>query len=282
MSLIKSNIDKTIETIKNSSNIDLSTTKSIIVVMIAVLIFIIIMMMGYKYKFTMSVEKKDTKTDGILLISEPVKTYPEVSICTKGMNISENGEHSYSFWVFVKDWYTSGSTDKIIFYREYDGKTMVVMLNTNDSTLKILIVNGKPVIHNNISADVSWCDENITEVATNSKDVNVETTSVVKDFYLQRWNHVVITQWGKNMDVFMNGKLVRSFVMNTELKTTTIGALKVGGHEQQTIRGLVSRMKYYIRTLSVHEIYTLYTHGPSNNIDNIIPVNGIARLDLVM
>ena len=94
MSLIKSNMDKVIQTVKNSTNIDLSSMKSIIIVLIAILFFLIIMMMGYKYKITMSVEKKDTKMDGVLLISEPVEPFPEVSICTKGMNISENGEHT--------------------------------------------------------------------------------------------------------------------------------------------------------------------------------------------
>ena len=274
MSLIKSNIDKTIETIKNSSSIDLSSTKYMIIVLIAMLFFVIIMMMGYKYKITMSVEKKNTKTDGILLISEPVEPFPEVSICTKGMNISENGEHSYSIWIFVKDWAQAKPQEKIIFYRTYDDKTMIVSLDTITSTLKIRMVNSVPPIITNIG-DVSW-------LTTSISDASELTTYIINDFYLQRWNHVVITQWGRNMDVFINGKLVRSFVMGSELKTKAKGTLKVGGHENQTVRGLLSRMKYYVRTLSVQEIYTLYTHGPSNNNDNIIPVNGLANVDVAI
>jgi hypothetical protein len=270
MSLLKSNFDNSVENIRNSTNFDFLSIKSPVVIAIATLFFIAILMMLYKYKFKFSIEKKDSKIDGTLLISEPTELSPEIKICKKGIDISENAEHSYSFWIFVKDWNSSAPENKIIFFRRYDERTMVVTLNTTDSTLNIVFLNRNQRLYINNSVrrwDKRFMNNNNIEMYT------------VKDFYLQRWNHVVISQWGKNMDLFINGKLIRSFTMNNELRTTSVRDFRVGGHEMQTFRGLISRFKYHIRTLSVHEVYTLYTHGPSNNNAEIIPVKKLAKLD---
>ena len=277
MASLKTNFADSVRNISNTTNIDMSSIKSPVIIVLAFFFLIFTSMMLYKYKFRFSIQKKKTDHDGNLLISEPVEPSPSPKICRKNLTVSENGEHSYSFWIFVKDWTSNLPENRLIFCRKYGHTTMAVTINTTDSSLMIHFLRnkgGRRVKIRNTSGTIGWDDP--------ANDVNLESAESysIPDIYLQRWNHVVISQWGKNMDVYMNGKLIRSFVMSKELRTRRVGHFSVGGHEIQTFNGLISRFKYYVRTLSVNEIYTLYSDGPANNNSGIIPVKQLAQVEI--
>ena len=83
---------------------------------------------------------------------------------------------------------------------------------------------------------------------------------------LQKWVHVVITQWGRNLDVYINGKLKRSCILpGVPLNNRALlSELHVGG--KQTFNGHISRLQYFNRVLPAEEVYRLYTRGPHRTI----------------
>ena len=64
---------------------------------------------------------------------------------------------------------------------------------------------------------------------------------------------------GKYVDVYLNGKLVRSCVMH-EYPVPSSGDIYIG--HKEGFNGYISSLKYYPTILTPDEIYKLYTTGP--------------------
>ena len=257
LNIIKNNLNGTLQNIQNSSDMEGSNVKSIGNVFIGILFLLILFYILYRYRFTIKVKSRNSFYNGALLVSEPVEPNSNIKICTKDIEISQQGEHVYSFWMYVKDWHTS-LNDRIIFKRNYDNGSILATISFDSPTLNIYIFD-------NI---LDTYDPKLL-----SKNENNFTRFKLEDIRLQTWNHIVIVQWGRNMDLYLNGKLVRSFITKTESITTDIGTFNIGSrNDLLTYNGLISRFKYYNYVIDANNIYTLYSHGPSNSKTNLLPV----------
>ena len=77
---------------------------------------------------------------------------------------------------------------------------------------------------------------------------------------LQRWSHVVVVLWNRTTDIYLNGKLVRSCILDNVPKVPTNSPLYVcqdGGFD-----GKFGQLRYFNRALNADEIYHLYRKGP--------------------
>ena len=120
---------------------------------------------------------------------------------------SENqGNYGSQWWMFVKDWNYGYGKDKSVVYRSDAVSSSVanpnVSLHPTDNTLKVSVSifpsseggSGKsepaPAGHSGSSDDVFVCE--------------------VPNIPLQTWFSVSVTVFGRNMDIYIDGKLVKS------------------------------------------------------------------------
>lgn len=78
---------------------------------------------------------------------------------------------------------------------------------------------------------------------------------------IQRWSHVVVTLWNRTTDIYLNGKLVRSCILDNVPKIPHGDPLYVtqnGGFD-----GQLSHLRYFNRALNADEIYSIFQSGPS-------------------
>jgi len=90
----------------------------------------------------------------------------------------------------------------------------------------------------------------------------------IVDLGIQRWVHVTIVFWNRTVDVYKNGKLARSCILDgvvPQLKSSTI---KVGGADPNTSKnghwGAISQVQYFNHALNAKQVYKRYRKGPDN------------------
>ena len=94
----------------------------------------------------------------------------------------------------------------------------------------------------------------------------------VIDVGIQRWVHVAVVMWNRTLDVYKNGKLVRSCIIdgvvpNEGAKSKlVIGGIK--GEDADISKGgswgAISHVQYFNHALNAKQIYKRYRKGPNN------------------
>lgn len=111
------------------------------------------------------------------------------------------GGYGISWWMFIKDWnYGFGKEKTVLQIAEGKNVNPKVTLHPTENTLKVTIslfgnktsANGEPV------------------PATDSESSDSVYTCEVHDIPLQTWFPVNISVFGRNLDVYVDGKLVKS------------------------------------------------------------------------
>jgi hypothetical protein len=184
---------------------------------------------------------------GFQILDEPVAMTNNMNDCNEKFPII-GIEHTYSFWFFITQW--DVSTEKRIFMREHD----------RNINLTIKLDKVEPNLMIQIDQDGKRKDQ----------------THIVRDIRLQGWNHVSMTIWDKVLDVYVNGKLVRTFLLSTAITPKENGAFKIGGESKgsrgsknkfmniPTFEGFMSRFLYFPRVVTPQEIYKTYLRGPTS------------------
>ena len=155
---------------------------------------------------------------------------------------SQGNEYNLNFWVYINDYTYRYNDDKVILNRNNNPN---VMLSSNTNSLKVLI---------NVEDNLNDIDG---EEDDDSSLINV---CEVKDIPLQRWVNVNLSLNNKVMDIFMDGKLSKTCIINGYPKPN-IGSMDItpnGG-----FNGFISSVRFSNSSLSLNEIGKFYKNGPS-------------------
>lgn len=95
---------------------------------------------------------------------------------------------------------------------------------------------------------------------SSSQTIDASTPCDVVQLPIQRWVHVAVTLWNRTADVYINGKLNRSCVLENVPKINykhNLYVLQNGG-----FNGKLAQLRYYNRALNATEVYSQYSKGP--------------------
>lgn len=174
----------------------MSTT---VIVLGTILVLVIIYMIFQDY-FTGKTKLTDEK--------HLKDTLPEIS----GGDLSQPNSTlvTYSIWLYVNSWDTTVS--KPIIRRKGD---VNLWLDTQSSTLK-LNVGGEVVFDSN---------SNVTIQGTSQQQ---ETFDITNNFPLQKWTCILVSVDNKIIDVYLDGKLVKSIENTTTISSDAGNNIKIG------------------------------------------------------
>jgi len=209
---------------------------------VQILVAIIVIYIIYFY-FINYVIKYTTSQNGNVLINEPeplnrektIGDYVTLNKYSSDMTIaddSENNSHNtynykygLSFWIYL-DSSNKSKIDKYISLLNYGNKPQI-LYNAFKNTLQVTMLD------------------------------NVETSKVIVELpkiFLQKWNNIIINYNGGTLDIFYNGKLLKSAINIIPLMS--YDALTIG--QENGINGKICNITYFNDAINIKQIYYLY------------------------
>ena len=117
--------------------------------------------------------------------------------------------------------------------------------------------------YNNRNFDSSNTYQGITG-ATGSTGQNTSSNSAyackINNFPLQRWVSLVVSLNNRTLDLYLNGKLVRTCILPATAiidSTASVVLTPDGG-----FKGWTSNTQYFSKALNPHEVFNIYSTGP--------------------
>lgn len=203
-------------------------------------IFVVILYVVYIYAFKKSYSSliKTQKTD------TPIK-----------LDVSGNSSsNAYSMWIFISEW---NNTDNF-------KHVMTRLSNSSDG--------------NKIYSPTVYLDKNTNLLNINYQLDNREEKITISDFPIQSWTNLIISTNTTTVDIYINGKLVRSHGLPQPLNNPKgklyLGRLNKidktqypsyptdgGGDNLTSYEGYVSTVNYYDEPITPSEAWKIYTKG---------------------
>jgi hypothetical protein len=150
-------------------------------------------------------------------------------------NVSTN--YGYSIWFYVDDWSYRLGESKTIFDRTGRGKN-----------------SGSPLVVFDPS------ENNITiSLATTGSGAASTSKCAISNVPLQAWTNLIITLNNRALDVYINGKLVKTCLLDAPPAVESGSSVRItpnGGFS-----GYTSRFQYYAMPLSPQQAYNIYKSG---------------------
>ena len=223
---------------------------------IVFVLFIILWIMSLILPF---IEKRVSLQGGKQIIAKPIPTNSELVVAShEQLNGNNDSQYQYgmSFWVFINAFSpsTNSNYNKFTSLLNYGDKPNI-LYNGNTNTIMITMKNtGLTQLHNNTNHANSETNHNQNHKLTDLDEDNNRILYKEKNVLLQKWNNITLNYTGGTLDIFVNGKLVKS---NIEvIPYMTLDNLTVGTNHG--IEGGICNLVYFTKPLTITNVYYLY------------------------
>ena len=147
-------------------------------------------------------------------------------------DLHTSGDYAYGFWIYINNY--SG------------GKTLLQRIKPADSSsyepsLKVYLPGSTPTLK--------------VDIETTASSEPTETINVTNNFPIQKWVHVVVSKDVQVVDVYIDGKLVKSHM----LEASSIG--HEGDLTSDAFEAFMARLKTWKHALNPQTVYDEYMKG---------------------
>lgn len=149
---------------------------------------------------------------------------------------SATSNYTYSMWFYVNDWNYKYGDEKVILQRTLN----------NANSPKVYLDK----IQNNIAIDID---------CTSPAGQTQRSTCTLANVPLQKWVNLIISLNTRALDVYMDGKLVRTCLLPSpaiQNNTAPIYITPQGGFD-----GFTSAVKFIPNTINPQQAYDIYVEG---------------------
>ena len=161
--------------------------------------------------------------------------------------------YTYSIWVYVTDWNYRYGQDKVIFARTKPGAA-----GASKPINCPMVSLGKT--QNNLQVELSLLPGETGGPST--------FKCGIPNVPLQRWANLIISVSGRSLDIYLNGKLVRTCVMSGVPKVAD-GAdiyLTPGPANSPGFAGYTAQFRYFPDTINPQQAWNIYRKGPGGSL----------------
>ena len=227
----------------------MSPLSIVITVVVLVLIF-----MFLRYMFT------DPYTLQNIQNGTTSSTISATSLATNGSNVPSSN-FAYSVWFYVNDWNYRYGEPKVIFGRmgakSGNGGGSIPGVNGLDPCPAVVL----GAIENNIAVSLG-CYPGVDQEPTTPGGNTVVHTCSIANIPIQRWVNLIISVYGRTMDLYIDGKLVRTCLLPgvaSVNNNANIYVTPAGGFD-----GWTSKLQYYPDSINPQQAWNIYSQGYSN------------------
>ena len=218
------------------------------IVFIIVVIIYVLMLLRYLLLDPYTIQSmQDGKTASTISAS---------SLATNGGVPSSN--FAYSSWFYINNWNYRYGEPKVIYGRmglpSGQGKGSVDGVNGLDPCPAVVL----GAVENNISISLG-CYPGINQEPTTQGGTTVVHTCMVSNVPIQKWVNLTISVYGRSMDVYIDGKLVKTSLLPGVASINSSSNIYVtpnGGFD-----GWTSKLQYYPTSINPQEAWNIYSQG---------------------
>lgn len=212
---------------------------NLLTIFIFVLIIVLIYMI-YKLMTNPTVSVSDLSDASKSIMIPASKTEP---------NSTGNNNYGYSVWLYVDAWRTSGQS--------LINKNIITRTDGNSVPLFMMVLDNA---QNNLNVVIRG---------------NEKTPCTIRNVQLQKWINITMSVYGNTIDLYLDGKLVRTCIMqNMPASLTSNDDLFVGGGYNMDstnritptdgdLEGFISNVVYKADYFSPEEAWDIYSQGYS-------------------
>jgi hypothetical protein len=228
----------------------MSPLSIVIIIVLLYLIFLLIKLML----------TDKSSLQGGLQNGQTMSTISASSLATNGSGVASTN-FAYSIWFYVNDWN----------YRYGEPKVIMGRMGSKSSDTNGVIGGGgrEPcpavilgAIENNLSVLLS-CYPGLDQVPTDiTSDSSILHRCSVTNIPIQKWVNLVVSVFGRTMDIYLDGKLVKTCLLPGVPKINNNADLYVtpkGGFD-----GWTSKVSYYPSQLNPQDAWNIYAKGPTS------------------
>jgi hypothetical protein len=223
-----------------------------------------------------------------LLLDGEAVARKEVTLTNPNLpRISTGSDFTYSMWFYVDDYNYNAGSSKLMFTIGPD------LLGTNSKYLLVGVLDGATndlkirANSNSISSSES-ASPDITHAQTlhdllsrktsmtmfqSTVGTNPTNSCDIKEVPLQKWVNLTIVLSGRTLDIYLNGKLSRSCLLDSIVPVPSGKlVLRIGKQIGTTPPGFGGRVSYiqmWASQLTPDAIYGIYQMGPSRTKTNL-------------
>jgi len=191
---------------------------------------------------------------------QTASTISASSLATNGSNVPSSN-FAYSIWFYINDWNYRYGEAKVIFGR------MGASSGTDQGSVSGVggldpcpaVVLG--AVENNLSVSLG-CYPGVDQEPTTTGGNTVVHTCTIANVPIQKWVNLVVSVYGRTMDLYIDGKLVRTCLLPGVASINNSSNVYVtpsGG-----FNGWTSKFQYYPNSLNPQDAWNIYSQGYSS------------------
>lgn len=218
------------------------------------IIIVVLVLMLLRYLFT------DPSTLQNMQDGKTATTISASSLATNGSNVPSSN-FSYSIWFYINDWNYRYGEQKVIFGRmgtpSATGSGSIGGVNGLDPCPAVVL----GAVENNVSVSLGCYPGANQEPTTPGGNTVVHTCSVA-NVPIQKWVNLIVSVYGRSMDLYINGKLVRTCLLPgvaSVNNASNIYVTPMGGFD-----GSTSQFQYFPDSMNPQQAWNIYTAGYSS------------------
>jgi len=190
-------------------------------------------------------------------------TIKSSSLASNGSNIPSSN-FAYSIWFYINDFNYRYGEPKVIFGRMGSPSNgsqggSIDGLNGLDPCPAVVL----GAVENNLDISLG-CYPGINQSPTTPGGTSVVHTCSVANVPVQRWVNLTISVYGRSLDVYIDGKLVKTCLLPGVANinnSSDVYLTPLGGFD-----GWTSRFQYFPNSLNPQQAYNIYTKGYGGNM----------------
>lgn len=228
--------------------------------LLIVVVALVILYYSFRFFYGTSTSTGVIVEGGKIVANQGMKRY------TNQAQIYEGGEYTVNFWMYISDFdYKQGTRKHILEVGGDNFATLLVALGSYKNSLSVRVdtkdASGSSVPGITLT---NKDKEDFFKSLQPDNSLTVQPMCDIEEIDLQRWVQVTVCINGRTCDVYIDGKLARSCVLNSFFKVdpTTISVKLVdrGGFD-----GYVSQVSTYNYSLNPSAVYNMYMAGPAGS-----------------
>lgn len=164
---------------------------------------------------------------------------------------SNSSNFTFSVWFYVDDWSVNYGVKKKLLQVESGGnKNLEIDLGKDSNDINITLA--------------CFASHNNGQQGQQTTQHSVQTTSTtcpVQNFPLQKWVNLIVSVYGRTLDVYIDGKLVKTCVLPGAAAMHNISKIILTEGNPSCFKGMTADLTYWANPSNPQQAYNIYASG---------------------